>query len=92
MTDTPTEDVIAAMVAAGLKADYAYTPSEISVAVDGAELLLTRHFNVAEAWEAAVDMPGRDQYGVEDGPAPDAPAADVVAWVQRLIAEGLKPA
>lgn len=88
MTATPTQDVIDALNAAGLKADWAYTPSEVTVSLDGAELLLTHSFNV-EGWECAVDRPGHDQYGVKDGPAKDAPATDVVAWVQQLIADGL---
>lgn len=91
---TPAEDVTAALTDAGLKADVEYgpAPTEIEVRLDGCVLKLCRDLNREDGgWEGQVDLPDRDGYCVEDGPLPDASPAAVTAWVQSLIAGGLKP-
>ncbi len=87
---TTTDALLKALADVGLRADYGYHVPEVIVSLDGAYLLLSRGHNVS-GWEAAIELLGRDQVGLEDGPPADAPAADVAAWVRRLIAGGCRP-
>ena len=91
------ESLVEALRSAGFRADHAYTPSRISITLDKQheeeptrEVLLTTAFNREDrGWEAALDTEG-NQVGLEDGPLGHASAAEVVAWVERLQAEGWK--
>lgn len=78
--------IVAALRAAGLKADHAFTPSRVEVQHGTCVIYATTEFNREDGgWEAVYDA-GGDQTGLEDGPGLNATTAEVVAWLRTLHA------
>lgn len=86
---TTTQEVIDALAEINIGASPEHVPSEISFALDAFRVVLLTRGHNRDGWEAVVDTEG-DQYSLEDGPEADAPAAEVAAWVDRLLNGGWK--
>lgn len=85
----PATELLAELKARGLNAedDFGPGPTTVVVRVGDKRILIAHDFNVT-GWEAVWETDDHGQEWLENGPGSNnAPTADVVEWVEKLVRE-----